>query len=66
MDHMKNRCAEEIECIRKGVNRIDGYSTTISPHYLNDRLKNDEYPDRIFDELNTSEISRDSPLWYCK
>lgn len=49
---MKKYWSEELECIRKGVNQIDGYVTTISPHYMNDRLGNEDYPDRTFDELD--------------
>ncbi|QQZ64619.1 DUF4258 domain-containing protein (plasmid) [Paenibacillus sonchi] len=52
MDHMKKYWPEEIECIRKGVNRLNGYLTTISSHYINDRLHNDAYPNRTFDELD--------------
>lgn len=52
MDHMKNYWSHELECIRKGVNRQDGYYTTISPHYINDRYKNEKYADRVFDELD--------------
>ncbi|GKS12797.1 hypothetical protein YDYSY3_37970 [Paenibacillus chitinolyticus] len=52
MDHMEKYWSEELERIRKGVNQIDGYTTTISPHYLRDRLGNDAYPDRVFDELD--------------
>lgn len=49
---MKKYWQTEIECIRKGVNRLDGYMTTISSHYINDRLHNDAYPSRTFDELD--------------
>jgi hypothetical protein len=35
MDHMKKYWPIELECIRKGVNHLDGYVTTISPHYMN-------------------------------
>ncbi|WP_336788365.1 DUF4258 domain-containing protein [Paenibacillus sp. MMO-177] len=52
MDHLKAYWPQEIECIRKGVNRQDGYLTLISPHYINDRLQNKDYPDRVFDELD--------------
>ncbi len=52
MDHLRKYWPEELECIRKGVNRLEGYSTTISPHYINDRLHSRDYPDRVFDELD--------------
>lgn len=52
MDHMQKYWSEELECILKGVNKIDGYITTISQHYMRDRYGNDEYPDRVFDELD--------------
>jgi hypothetical protein len=52
LDHLRQYWVSEIECIRKGVNRLDGYETTISPHYLHDRYSNDQYPDRIYDELD--------------
>lgn len=52
MDHMKKYWPDELEWIRKGVNKLDGYLTTISPHYMNDRYGNDAYPDRVFDELD--------------
>ncbi|WP_217558866.1 hypothetical protein [Paenibacillus sp. GbtcB18] len=50
MDHMEKYWTEDLECIRKGVNKIGGYVTTISSHYLRDRLGNEAYPDRVFDE----------------
>ncbi|OME78620.1 hypothetical protein BK120_23055 [Paenibacillus sp. FSL A5-0031] len=52
MDHMKKYWSHELDCIRKGVNRQDGYQTTISPHYINDRFNNDSYADRVFSELD--------------
>lgn len=52
MDHMKKYWPKELECIRKGVNHLDGYVTTISPHYMQDRYHNPDYPDRVFDELD--------------
>ncbi len=52
MDHMQKFWLDEMERILKGVNKIDGYITTISPHYINDRLNNPDYPNRIYDELD--------------
>lgn len=52
MDHMQKFWLDEMERILKGVNKIDGYITTISPHYIHDRLNNPDYPNRIFDELD--------------
>lgn len=52
MDHMQKYWTEELEWIRKGVNKIDGFITTISPHYMRDRYGNNDYPDRVFDELD--------------
>lgn len=52
MDHMQKFWLDEMQRILKGVNKIDGYITTISPHYINDRLKNPDYPNRIYDELD--------------
>ncbi len=52
MDHMQKFWLDEMERILKGVNKIDGYITTISPHYINDRLNNPAYPNRIYDELD--------------
>ncbi|MGV2967269.1 DUF4258 domain-containing protein [Paenibacillus sp. AGC30] len=52
MDHMQNYWLDEMERILKGVNKQDGYITTISRHYINDRLHNENYPDRVFDELD--------------
>lgn len=49
---MKKHWAAELESIRKGVNHLDGYITTISPHYMRDRYLNSEFPDRVFDELD--------------
>lgn len=52
MDHMQKYWSEELENIRKGINQLDGYETTISLHYLRDRYRNDDYADRIYDELD--------------
>ncbi|MFX3639849.1 MAG: DUF4258 domain-containing protein [Candidatus Pristimantibacillus sp.] len=52
MDHLKKYWSDELSCIRKGVNKLDGYETTISMHYLRDRFENPDYPDRVFDELD--------------
>lgn len=52
MDHRKEFWSKEMDCIRKGMERKDGYETTISKHYMLDRYGNDEYPDRVFDELD--------------
>ncbi|MNO69243.1 hypothetical protein D3C76_600940 [compost metagenome] len=49
---MKKYWPIELECIRKGVNHLEGYVTTISPHYMQDRYHNLDYPDRVFDELD--------------
>ncbi|MFB5268185.1 DUF4258 domain-containing protein [Paenibacillus enshidis] len=52
MDHMKKDWGDELQWIQKGIHQVDGYITTISNHYLQHRLQNDEYEDRIFDELD--------------
>ncbi|MCC3378392.1 DUF4258 domain-containing protein [Paenibacillus farraposensis] len=52
MNHLKDMWEEEMVCIRKGIRQEDGYLTTISKHYLKDRLANPEYPDRVFNELD--------------
>jgi hypothetical protein len=52
MDHMQKYWSKELECIRKGVNKLDGYITTISTHYMRDRYENNAYSDRVFDELD--------------
>lgn len=52
MDHMKKYWPQELESIRKGINKQDGYETTISLHYINDRFHSDDYSDRVFNELD--------------
>lgn len=52
MDHMKSKWEEEMVWIQKGIRQQDGYLTTISKHYLTDRLANPDYPDRISNELD--------------
>lgn len=49
---MKKYWSEELQCILKGVNKLDGFVTTISTHYIKDRYENDEFPDRVYDELD--------------
>lgn len=52
MDHMKKDWEDELQWIQKGIHQEDGYITTISNHYLQDRLHNENYADRVFDELD--------------